>query len=67
MGYHPARFSGHSHFGSEVINLVCHVIKVTCDFMGDRRHCGSGDIKPLFAKEENSRCSRVNPSLLFNF
>ena len=41
MSYHPAKFGGHSHFGSKVIiNLVCHVIlqdhviKVSCDFMG---------------------------------
>ena len=40
MGYHPAKFGGHSHVGSEVImNLVCHVIlqdheiKVSCDVM----------------------------------
>ena len=34
---------------------------------GGHKHCGSGDIKFLVAKEENSRCSRFNPSLLFNF
>ena len=34
---------------------------------GGHRHCGSGDIMFLVAKEENSRCSRFNPPLLFNF
>ena len=34
---------------------------------GGHRHCGSGDIMFLFAEEENSRCSRFNPPLLFNF
>ena len=33
---------------------------------GDHRHCGSGDIMFLVAEEENSICSRFNPSLLFN-
>ena len=32
---------------------------------GDNRHCGSGDMF-LVAEEENSRCSRFNPPLLFN-
>ena len=32
---------------------------------GDHRHCGSGDIMFLVAEEENSRCSRFNPPLLF--
>ena len=32
---------------------------------GDRRHCGSGDMF-LVAEEENSRCFRFNPPLLFN-
>ena len=32
---------------------------------GDHRHCGSGDIMFLAAEEENSRCSRFNPPLLF--
>ena len=31
---------------------------------GDHRLCGSGDMF-LVAKEENSRCSRFNPPLLF--
>ena len=31
---------------------------------GDHRYCGSGDMF-LFAEEENSRCSRFNPPLLF--
>ena len=34
---------------------------------GGHRHCGSGDIMFSVAKEENSRCSRFNPPLLFNF
>ena len=41
MSYHPAKFGGHSHFGSEgIMNLVCHVIlqdhviKVSYDVMG---------------------------------
>ena len=29
------------------------------------RHCDSGDIMLLVAEEENSRCSRFNPPLLF--
>ena len=33
---------------------------------GDHRHCGSGDIMFLVAEEQNSRCSRFNPPLLFN-
>ena len=33
---------------------------------GDHSHCGSGDIMFLVAEEENSRCCRFNPSLLFN-
>ena len=33
----------------------------------DQRHCGSGDIIFLVAKEENSRCSLFNQPLLFNF
>ena len=32
---------------------------------GDHRHCGSGDIMFLVAEEENSRCSRFNPPLMF--
>ena len=39
VGYYPAKFGGHSLFGSEVItNLVCHVIlqdhviNASCDF-----------------------------------
>ena len=32
---------------------------------GDNRHCGSRDMF-LVAEEENSRCSRFNPPLLFN-
>ena len=32
---------------------------------GGHRHCSSGDMF-LVAKEENSRCCRYNPSLLFN-
>ena len=32
---------------------------------GGHRHCGNGDILFLVAKEENSRCSRFNPPLLF--
>ena len=42
MSYHPAKFRGHNHSGSEVIrNLVFHVIlqdhvvKGSCDFMGE--------------------------------
>ena len=31
----------------------------------DQRHCGSGDIMFLVAEEENSRCCRFNPPLLF--
>ena len=31
---------------------------------GDHRHCDSGDMF-LVAEEENSRCSRFNPPLLF--
>ena len=34
---------------------------------GGYRNCGIGDIVFLFAKEENTRCSRFNPPLLFNF
>ena len=41
MSYHPAKFDGHSHFGSGVIMiLVCHLIsqdhmiKGSEDFMG---------------------------------
>ena len=33
----------------------------------DHRHCGSGDIIFLVAKEENSRCSRFRQPLLFKF
>ena len=33
---------------------------------GNHRHCGSGDIMFLVAEEQNSRCSRFNPPLLFN-
>ena len=33
---------------------------------GEHRHCGSGDIMLLVAEEENSRCSRFYPPLLFN-
>ena len=32
---------------------------------GDDRHCGSGDIMFLVAEEEDFRCSRLNPSLMF--
>ena len=32
---------------------------------GDHKQCGSGDIMFLVAEEENCRCSRFNPSLLF--
>ena len=32
---------------------------------GGHSHCGSGDIMFLVAEEENSRCSRFNPPLLF--
>ena len=32
---------------------------------GGHRHCVSGDIMFLVAKDENSRCSRFNPPLLF--
>ena len=32
---------------------------------GDHRHCGRGDIIFLVAEEENSRCSRFNPPLLY--
>ena len=32
---------------------------------GDHRRCGSGDIMSLVAEEEDSRCSRFNPPLLF--
>ena len=31
---------------------------------GGHRHCGSGNMF-LVGKEENSRCSRFNPPLLF--
>ena len=31
---------------------------------GGYRHCGSGDVF-LVAEEEDSRCSRFNPPLLF--
>ena len=34
--------------------------------IGGHRHCGSGDIV-FVAKEENTRSSRFNPPLLFNF
>ena len=33
---------------------------------GDHRHCGSGDTL-LVADEENSRCSRFDPPLMFIF
>ena len=33
-------------------------------FVG-HRHCGSGDIMCLVAEEEDCRCSRFNPPLLF--
>ena len=33
---------------------------------GDYKHCGSGGIMFLVAGEEDSRCSRFNPPLLFN-
>ena len=33
---------------------------------GDDRNCGSGDLMFLVVQEENSRCSRFNPLLLFN-
>ena len=33
--------------------------------VGGHRHCGSGDIMFLVDEEENSRCSRFNPRLLF--
>ena len=32
---------------------------------GGHRHCGSGDIMFLVAKEENYRWSHFNPPLLF--
>ena len=32
---------------------------------GDYRHGGSEDIKFLVAEDENSRCCRFNPPLLF--
>ena len=32
---------------------------------GGHRLCGSGDIMLLVAEEENSRCFRFNPPLLF--
>ena len=32
---------------------------------GAHRHCGSGNVMVLVSEEENSRCSRFNPSLLF--
>ena len=32
---------------------------------GGHRHCSSGDIMFLVAKEENSRCYLLNPPLLF--
>ena len=34
--------------------------------LGDHRHCGSGDIMFLVAEQQNFRCSRFNPPLLFN-
>ena len=33
---------------------------------GDHRHCGGEDIIFLVAEEENYRCCRFNPPLLFN-
>ena len=33
--------------------------------VGGHRHCGSGNIMFLVDEEENSRCSRFNPRLLF--
>ena len=33
---------------------------------GNHRHCGSGDIMFLVAEEQNFRCSRFNPPLLFS-
>ena len=39
--------------------MVCHhPVKI-----GGHRHCCSGDIMFLVAEEEDSRCSRFNPSL----
>ena len=35
------------------------------DKFGGYRHCGSGDITFLVAKEEDFRCSHFNPPLLF--
>ena len=32
---------------------------------GDHKHCGSGGMF-LVAEEQNSRCPRFNPPLLFN-
>ena len=31
---------------------------------GGHRHCGSGDIMSLVAKDEDLRCSGLNPPLL---
>ena len=42
--------------------MVCHQPAK----FGGHRHCDSGDMI-LVAKEENSRCSRFNSPLLFNF
>ena len=42
--------------------MVSHHLAKFCD----HRHCGSGDIMFLVAEEENSRCSRFTPPLLFN-
>ena len=40
VGYYPAKFGGHSYFGSDVVmNVACdvilqdHMINVSCDFM----------------------------------
>ena len=33
---------------------------------GDHRYCGTKDIMFLVAEEENSRCSRLIPPLLFD-
>ena len=52
---------GYRFYGWEALMVSHHPAN-----FGGHRHCGSGDMF-LVAKEENSRCSRFNSPLLFNF
>ena len=56
------QLSGYRFYGWKLLMVSHHPAK----FDG-YRHCGSGDIMFLVAKEKNSRYSRFNSPLLFNF